>query len=248
MISQFFGYSGAVLRKAQDVFDRLRALRMFLVRAHFELFLTRGRPRSEVEAENEELMRQIEAKKIAFSPIERTMISLPLGQWRDVEVAQVFWRYDSAAALLWALGALPAMPPYTVAIPPATVRDEIDALMKRDGSPTLRPESELHAALGDAETWHWRARTELLQRRGMQPPPGETFAGAIAQTTQRALELGHMTAAEVIDGDFAVDGIPYAKATAEVKMNLGCIAFERHWALTWVVDYKTEWDTVNPST
>lgn len=235
-------------RNARDVFDRLMALRALLWRTHLEMYLGRGIPRIEVEPQHDKLARWMETANLPLSPREQALIGRPLGAWIEIEVAELVWRYEAAAVLLWALGAVPTIPPYTMVIPAAAVMEQIEHLARRADIPPLRAKEEIDDALTRAEMWHWRARTELLWMRGMQPPLGDSFEATIARAARGAIDDGLIGVADVVDGDFAVDGVAYAKAQQGVKMQLGCVSYERHWALAWIDDEDSEWDTVNPPT
>jgi hypothetical protein len=238
-------------RDAREVFGRLMALRAVLWRTQFELHLGRAAAdRAEIEARHADLARWMAAARIPFSPRERALLDRPLGSWTPDEVSQLVWRNEAAAVLLWYLDLVPAIPPYGVPVPAAAVMERVEQLptLGSDAPPT-RPDAELAAALELASLWNWRARTEAFKRAGKPPAAGDSYEQSIKSAAHAAIESKLVEASHVADGDLLVGpGTRYAAADEKQQRTLACIADERHWALTWIADTSTAWDTVNPST
>ena len=243
-------------RTANDVLERLFCLRALLFRTQLEVELhVSGASRAEIadrqssiEAAHASLSSWLMASSIAFSPIERTMLADPLGGWKREEVAQLMWRTEAVATLLWTIGLLPAMPPYANTMPLDAVISRLDELPLSETAPPLRSEPEIERALELAELWHWRARTEILRRQGKPAPADDSYEATVARAMASALEAGLIDPREVANHDFAISAMRYADTDESTFMELSCVAFERHVALTWVNDPTTAWDTVNPST
>jgi hypothetical protein len=238
-------------RDPREVFGRLMALRAVLWRTQFELHLGRAASdRQELEARHADLVAWMAAAQIPLSPRERALLDRPLGSWTPDEVSELVWRNEAAAVLLWYLDLVPTIPPYGVPVPAAAVMERVEQLPRLGSdAPPARPASELAAALELASLWNWRARTERFKREGTRPPPGDSYEEAVARATQSAIESKLVDRSHVTGGDLLVGpSTPYAAADDSQQRTLACIAHERHWALTWLDDSSTAWDSVNPST
>lgn len=227
------------------------ALRALLWRTQFELHLSRAAAdRLDIESRNAELTSWIKAASIPFSPKERALLDRELGGWSTDEIAEMVWRNEAAAPLLWYLELVPQVPPYFVVVPAAAVMERIEQLpnMTLD-MPKTRSREELENALELASLWNWRARCEALRRSGAQAPEGDTYEGVIAQATNSAIDIKLVEKTFVLDGDLLVTAdTKYGDVDADQQRTLACIAHERHWALAWIADGSTSWDTVNPAT
>ncbi len=229
------------------------ALRALLWRTQFELHLSRAAAdRPDIEKRHTELTTWIATASIPFSPKERALIDRELGSWTTHEVAEMVWRNEAAAPLLWYLTLVPQVPPYFVVVPAAAVMERIEQLPRLAESsnmPITRSRDELKTALELASLWNWRARCEALRRSGAPAPEGDTYEGVIAQATASAIDIKLVEKKFVLGGDLLVTAdTKYGAVDADQQRTLACIAHERHWALTWIADGSTEWDSVNPAT
>jgi len=180
---------------------------------------------------------------VALSPGERELLDRPLGGWSDDEVFECVWRSEALTALLWALGMLGAMPAYGKRVEEAVINPHIPALKPVAPwleSANLRPANDLQAARTAAEFWLWRARTELAQRRGEEPPPGESYEDAVSRGLEKAAEEGILD--EPIDGDIGVEGTPFGELEDAQFADAYSVSLERLFALNWVCGYAENWD------
>jgi len=229
------------------------ALRALLWRTQFELHLSRAAAdRRDIEERNGELTSWMKAASIPFSPNERALLDRELGGWTTDEIAAMVWRNEAAAPLLWYLELVPQIPPYFVVVPASAVMERIEQLPQVaetvERSPA-RPPEERENPLQPAPLWNWRARCRALRRSGAPAPEGDTYEGAIAQATSSAIDIKLVERTFVLDGDLLVTAdTKYADVDADQQRTLACIAHERHWALAWIADGSTQWDTVNPAT
>ncbi len=238
-------------RDAREVFGRLMALRALLWRTQFELHLSRAAAnRPAIEAGHADLTQWMAAARIPLSPRERALLDRPLGSWTPDEIGELVWRNEAAAVLLWYLDLVPSIPPYGVPVPAAALMERIEQLPALGSdSPPARPAAELAPALELASLWNWRARTEASKRVGTPPPAGDSYEAAIAGAAKSAVDKKLVDAAHVADGDLLVGpDTRYSMADETQQRTLANIAHERHWALTWLTDTSTAWDSVNPST
>jgi hypothetical protein len=178
-----------------------------------------------------------------LSPTEREALAQPLGQIDDDTLFDLSWRLQALVAVLWALNVVEPMPSYAESYP----ADALQPLLPF-GRPVaeflatvrLRAEEELVTERHRAEFWNWRARTDLLRRRGTKPPVGQTYATILARAAETALEDGIVT--EVRDGDVVCRGVPYSALSPEEFADAASTAQERHFALNWICGYAEDWD------
>lgn len=179
----------------------------------------------------------------AVSPSERALLDRPLGAWSDDDIFECVWRSEALTALLWALGMLDAMPAYGRRVDEAVINRHIPAL--RPVAPwlesaSLRPAGQLQAARQTAELWLWRARTEMMRRRGTEPPPGETYEGTIPRAVEHALDEGIIEGP--VRGDLDVDGTAFAELEQPQFADAYSVSLERLFAMNWVCGYADDWD------
>ncbi len=226
------------------------ALRALLWRTQLELHLSRAAAqRAMIEQHNAHLTAWMRAAAVPSSPRETELLARPLGGWTQDEIAETVWRNDAAAPLLWLLEQAPWIPPYTVVVPASAVMARMDQLVHLRDLPTSRHESDISHALELALLWNWRARTEAFRRQGIPAPAGDSYEAAIERATRAAIDSNLVAAEDVADGDLLVGaGTRYSAADDARRLQLACVAHERHWALTWFADPATAWDSVNPAT
>ena len=144
------------------------------------------------------------------------------------------WLAESITCLLWALGAVPEIPPYDQRVGYAAIKE-----MKHPTQiPALRGAEIIERQRGIAETWHWRARTRQLQEDGRLStalPAGFTIETMLEMASAKAAEANDFSAP--IGGDFPAFGKPYRDLTADEFSIVTSIAMERHHALNWLCGY-----------
>jgi hypothetical protein len=184
-----------------------------------------------------------------LSPSEREALAQPLGQIDDDTLFDLSWRLQALVAVLWALNAVEPMPSYGESYPADALQpllpfgrpvDEFLATVQ------LRAEEDLVAERHRAEFWNWRARADLLRRRGTKPPAGETYQTTIARAAESAREDGIIT--EVREGDVVCQGLPYHALSQEAYADAASTAQERHFALNWICGFAEDWDNTPTDT
>lgn len=236
-------------RTPLEVSERIAALGTILWRIQLEnhLFTYGGSGREEMESRNAQLAGWAEAERLAFSPREAELLARPLGAWTPQEMSELVWRFEAVAALAWSIERLAFMPPYDE---PAKAVHMLP--LTRVGEPlhvpeAVRADDVLHREIERASLWNWRARTETFRRKGVPAVRGDSYEATVARAVESALSDGLIEGVSTQDGDFLVCGTPYAAVEADRFIQLACIAFERHRALTWLVS-RESWDDVNPPT
>jgi hypothetical protein len=178
-----------------------------------------------------------------LSPTEREVLAQALGQIDDDTLFDFSWRLQALVAVLWALNVIEPMPSCTESY----AADALQPLLPF-GRPVgeflttarLRAEEELVAERHRAEFWNWRARTDLLRRRGTKPPAGKTYDTILARAAESAREDGIVT--EVRDGDVVCGGVTYSALSQEAFADAASTAQERHFALNWICGCAEDWD------
>lgn len=185
------------------------------------------------------------------SAAEKKLMAKPLGRWKETQAFEMTWRTEALAALLWALGKLPAMPSYDKRVDSQYVFGHVPVLEPVQGwlrGVRLRARAKLDAECDVAEYWHWRARTEMLRRQGFVPPDGDTFEACIRRAAESALKKKIIP--KVVRGDAPILGKSYGKLTDAQYADAHSVAVERHCALNWLCGYSDggDWDTTRTDT
>jgi hypothetical protein len=151
------------------------------------------------------------------------------------------WRGEALGTLLWAL-ALTELPAYDHPFTTQTVA-AVDASAGR-----LRPAAEIELELDAARLWHWRTRTTLLQAIGgiELPERYSTFEQLVGATAMRGYEQGLLPSP--LRGDFRAFGKPYRQLSEAEHAEAQSIAYERHYALSWLCGAGKSWDDVTVDT
>lgn len=187
----------------------------------------------------------------ALSPWERAFAETTMATMSPRQLIDASWRSEALHVLMWALGAMPVLPPYDVMMDPDVLKDfpssEPREFINRA---TLRPDDEIDQQRNNAEFWHWRSRTRQLQESGDRlTTTGEmlkiginSFDDIVRMSARQAAADG--TLPEIIDEDFVIFGEAYRNATPEEWGTVRSIAAERHYALNWLCGYApgNEWD------
>ena len=183
-----------------------------------------------------------------FTDDERLLLNAELGDWQQLDRAQVYWRCESLGMLMWAMEIVDA-PYYDAQFDADTLLEPLDLM-----SPTidfiwqasLRPADVIHQARDLAEKWHWRAMITQQQEPGEQLPDGQTYPERIKEVAEMMYAEGNLP--EVIEDDFPVMGKAYAQLTDEEYNKISSIAKERHYVLNWLCKYSDDWDDVPTDT
>lgn len=246
--------NGRVIPTREEVAFRALALVGLLGRTQGEMEIKQDADRrAEWKRINDRLNEWFESEGIAphRSAAEVRQLRKPLGRWTDSEIFGTIWRTEALAALLWALGKLSNMPPYTERVDSRAVFDVIPIMeptkdFKR--SVKLRSRKVIEAERHAAEFWHWRARTEMLRRQGFVPPEGDTFEACIRRAAETAVEEGIVP--KIVAGDVPARGKSYGKLTDAQYADAHSVAMERHFALNWLCGYsdRGDWDETTTGT
>jgi hypothetical protein len=176
---------------------------------------------------------------------ERQLLHQTPGTWPDRLLVNTSWRIESLGVMLWALRAIDEMPPFDTRfaldelLPPLEVlTPTVDFIWLAE----LRPADELATMRDCADLWNWRSRAAELQRMGMRPPEGTTFAEIIFITAQQARSKG---IPPLINGDFPAFGHAYADQTEDQFAITSGIAYERSAALNWLCELSSEWQSIS---
>lgn len=161
------------------------------------------------------------------------------------------WRMEAAQVLLWALGLLPALPPWGELADPAglqAIPAEDPGTFIREAA--LRPAPEIDRAREMAEMWHWRSRTQQLVMAGevLRPDARMKAAGLLSydDIVREAAARSHRQGLIPLPmrDDFPVRGKAYRELTEEEWTEVRSISFERHFALNWLTGRapRNRWD------
>ena len=174
-------------------------------------------------------------------PEERALLGAKWGAWSLDDVSTAAWRIEGLATLFYALGRLPRPDDFVEPVVPDGVYVTPSLLPPRaeiESGAVLRPSEELELFRRVAGVWRWRARTELLHRRGASPTTGEPYQAMVQRAAERA---GAANLVSVVTGDFAVEGRPFADISETALRTLASVALERGRAIDWLCG-RAPWD------
>jgi hypothetical protein len=178
-----------------------------------------------------------------LSEHEKELFARPAGEWTRQEIINAGWRTEGLGCLLWALSLLEEIPPYDVKFNMQLLLDETGIGQNTRAflqCVSLRPISCLEHSREVAELWHWRSRTNRLERNHVSGPMGAGFTGMLRQAVERAFYQQDIP--RPIRGDFPAFGKPYAELTSDEYSRITSTAYERHHALNWLCGYTRNWD------
>jgi hypothetical protein len=181
--------------------------------------------------------REVIARCEALRRLLRTGLDqLPAGAG-DPAVLEAVWQGEGLGVLLWSLS-LAELAPYDRPF------DYESLLRTAAGDAQLRPAEEIDAARETARLWHWRARTDEIERRpeAVLPPRWQSFDQLVAATAMRGHERGLLP--RPLRGDFPAFGTVYRQLTDEQHAEALSIAWERHRALNWLCGLGGNWHDV----
>lgn len=236
------------LCSAEDVAWRALCVGSLILRAHLENELkTEHRPADVVDraARGLEQWMRREGADAHCSKKEQALLGTVPGGWSEDDIADVSWRGETLGMLCWALGMLDCPSPWDTqfALEPAVVALRLlEHTAPVIAQARLRPAEEVLHQRDVAEVWHWRARSDQLQRRaGLAPSPP-----ALQAALQKVAQAG--TVLEPLGGDFPTCGKPYRDLSPPESTRCARIAHERHYAMNWLCGYSRDWDKVPTDT
>ena len=186
-----------------------------------------------------------------LSPQEQAHAQTTMATMTEQQQADASWRMEAAQALMWALGLLPALPPYDT----MASHDLLKQIPSRNDtvffqSAHLRERAEIDQARDTAEFWHWRSRTRRLIERGdafpadpkMRAAGFHSYDDIVRFSARKAAQKG--TIPPCIGDDFPAKGKAYRDLTVEEWSEVQSITAERHFALNWLCGYapSNKWD------
>ena len=237
------------LRSPRDVADRLIVLGAVCRRAVLEL--GSAEEIEEPETERFDLLAWLRAEGLAgaISAEERRVLETRVGDAREEDTAEASWRAEALVALAWAGGLVAAIGPYDEPADPQAALALIPSPWDKTGAfraaLRLRSEEEIAAELERAELWHWRVRTAVRARHGDAAERAE-LDEIVREVAGAATHAGFLP--RLIDGDFPIRGRPYRVLDEDGVEAVGEIAYQRHYALSWVCGNGEGWDDVPTDT
>jgi hypothetical protein len=206
-----------------------------------------SRPRGVLDQLHTLLMNWIDREQVKahLSAREAAMLAPPLGAWDERAISAVSWAVEGAGTLLWAVQAVPGIPPYDQMFELESVIPDMNVF--QDPRPflerlQLRAADEIERARDVAEVWHWRARTHELQKRSGLAPAPQNLQNAL----NRAIGAGAFAAAQSYD--FPAFDKPYRELDVDELGFCSTLARERHHALNWLSGRSADWDDLRADT
>jgi hypothetical protein len=141
---------------------------------------------------------------------------------------------------MWALGMLPALPPYDTMADPGLLKQiplrDVAAFVQ---GAHLREQAAIDGARDAAESWHWRSRTRELIERGDAFPDDPRMKAAGFGCYDDIVRFS-----ACIGEDFPAKGKAYRDLTEIEWSEVRSITAERHYALNWLCGYAPDnkWD------
>ncbi|MCI0713841.1 MAG: DUF4272 domain-containing protein [Chloroflexi bacterium] len=196
---------------------------------------------------NDQLGHWLEREKINhyLSQSEQHLLKKPLGTWSERTLISVGWRIEALGVMLWALNRIDSIPAYDTQFEAEQVLAPLDlgkSTIDLIWLASLRTADELRHARDGAELWNWRSRATELERLGVRPPDGVKFSDVIRATAERGFASGQLP--RLMDGDFAVFGKAYVDLTEDEFALTSAIAYERYFALNWICELSSEWESI----
>lgn len=201
----------------------------------------------ELTTKNDDLLAWLQREKIDphLSQRERQLLQCDLGQWSERTLISVEWRTESLGAMLWALHYIDDMPDYDEQFQLDAVLDPLDiynSTIDFIWLASLRSNRDLQLSRDRAEIWNWRSRATELERMGIRPTEGVSFREIIRFTAERAYTDGHIP--PPIEGDFPAFYKSYANLNHDEYAVTSAIAYERYFALNWVCEVSSQWESI----
>lgn len=177
-----------------------------------------------------------------LEPAEHTLLFTPLGKLDREARINASWQSEGMVVLAWALHCA-QLPRVHSQCEPSDVAHEIGFLDERRStplhSPRLRAASEIEEWANIYLTLHWRLRQFSEQ------PGSLDFVTYVAGCTWGPLRLDGL---EIIDRDFAVDGVRIDKLEYPRFRQSLSITQERHRAFNWLLGLEPIYSQVTTDT
>lgn len=235
-------------RARDSVVERCRALAALYVRSRIEggLVHSNGESKKKWAALERRLATWVRSAK-RLSPKERKLFAKRPGTWNEQSQANGRWRLEGLGTLLWSLSLRPSIPAWDRPHDPTKILVLVDTPSWFDapGRPSpklelakLRSEVVLVDAFERFELLHWRSNTSQL-------PATPKQRRIVADAAAAALKAGFIP--RVMSGDFPYRRRAFSKLSEDDASEAHSIAFERHYALSWLLG-DDAWDDVETDT
>lgn len=172
------------------------------------------------------------------------LLAKPLGAWSSRDIADIGWRSESIAVLLWALCLRERIAAYDQPVDALEFEGILPILGEAEpfvATAQLRSAAEIDRERNVAELWHWRSRAAQLQRaraRAAGPDTGSIICRAAHAAHQEGL------LPMIIGEDFPAFGRSYGDLGDQQLAEIEAITSERHRALSWVTGSMRDWDDI----
>lgn len=197
--------------------------------------------------DHQRLLKWIEEERLEsyLSRVERQLLSKPFPSWSSRNLNVAGWRGESLGVILWALRFTDHVPAFDTRFEMGTLMNTVDVF-----TPTidfiwqagLRSVDEIQQMRDTADLWNWRARAAELERMGIKPPEGMSFAEIIRITAEQGYQNSLLPAP--IEGDFPAFGHAYSRMSKEQSVSVSFIAQQRCAALNWLCELSSEWENL----
>jgi hypothetical protein len=160
---------------ARQAADRALVLYALVRRATIEAIVEESNDqvrRRQAEGARHETERWLERESLsdALTETERTLFEAETAAWPPEAIADGMWRKEALGVLLWALRAVPALPP----INQEFEVEELNAAIEQSGSVSvfratarLRDPADIEAAWREADTWFGATEGALGEDRAL---------------------------------------------------------------------------------
>lgn len=169
-----------------------------------------------------------------ISDRELELLTVPIGELEDEDLAECDDALVSASTIAWALRAIPA-DELTIPQDGTAEKQAVEwapepwaKVRQLQSRVRLRSDEDLARERERWELWYWRA-TDAADN-----------IDALSEVVQ---EVTESTIIPIVDGDFATsDGVPYSHLTADVQDDVAWLAELRLRALNWVCGFGDTWE------
>lgn len=232
-----------------EICDRIQALSALLYRTQLEMPI---HSQDDVQQWYGDLNKWIERDNLIahFSNSESELIAANLGGWTESQVFETVWRFEALLPLLWAIKRIDEMPSWEQPVGAQVMENA--ALFQSPQQllevSSLRDQDELEQMQHGAEFWHWRLRTEMMRRDGVDPPPGDSYQQCIGRAVDHAHKEGIINS--IVQGDIGINGTAYANLPQQQWADIASLSIERHYGLNWLTGRAehNDWDLTRTDT
>ena len=197
-----------------------------------------------------------EAKTAGFFPhysnAENNLFAQPLSTVKEQQLRDMAWKIEALQVLLWGAEYIVKLPDLTSeAQPNIASRLKPGCFAQQSRTFKLRPVEQIEACRLEALLWFWRCGISDCERNNDSIPsirlsnykcPVTSYRGLLEYVTKAGSASGLLR--EVMEGDFAIRGIPFRDLCAEEKSQIASITRERVFALNWLCGLapRIRWD------